>query len=546
MKNLYQLIKLTMLLSVISAMSYAGNPNSKGSGHNARIGPTRPDVQWSGDVTVKVDATHNQRNARVASGPIGWEYVAFTDSSAAGSGYTVRLSRDGGYHWSDLMVVNHAGYTYYDISIGTTDSDTNGVVVFVASVYKNASNQYFTTVDKIDGNLGGIIGTPFTENNSTNPVYHVALATDRYNIATNANPFSVAFAYSKSSATADSLVCLESMDGGVAFANRHVVTSSASVKIRRVDISYAYSQLYANGLYFVAWEEFATAASTEGDIGVSHTNVFANGAFSTPFLLGQTDVTVNNMCRNPSIAVQNNGQLGDSSGLVAVVLFERRRNANDNDVLGYYNSTSSTSNYWTQTNIMNNTSSNAKQPCIRNYYNQFWVSCFDSTTGYLNAYYNNYNINPNIWANNVPEYNDDYTHLQNPYPQIAPNEVSNLSCYTWNWGLNSVNGVTLFDSENSVGVSVDDMSATDFYEMGLYPNPGKEFVNISFKMQQTANVKLVIYNTLGEVVAILADGTVEAGLHQIPFDLSTLNNGLYVCSLTTNDGVQTKRLVVQH
>ncbi len=60
-----------------------------------------------------------------------------------------------------------------------------------------------------------------------------------------------------------------------------------------------------------------------------------------------------------------------------------------------------------------------------------------------------------------------------------------------------------------------------------YPNPFNPGTKISFSLPQAENVKVIIYDQLGQKVTELVNGNMEAGKHEVEFNASNLASGLY-------------------
>ncbi|NOZ62844.1 MAG: DUF4961 domain-containing protein [Calditrichaeota bacterium] len=83
------------------------------------------------------------------------------------------------------------------------------------------------------------------------------------------------------------------------------------------------------------------------------------------------------------------------------------------------------------------------------------------------------------------------------------------------------------------------------YELAQnFPNPFNPTTTISFEIPATNQVKLSVYDLLGKEVATLVNGKVSAGNHQIVFDASNLQSGIYYYRLESGDFVATKKLLL--
>jgi hypothetical protein len=73
-----------------------------------------------------------------------------------------------------------------------------------------------------------------------------------------------------------------------------------------------------------------------------------------------------------------------------------------------------------------------------------------------------------------------------------------------------------------------------------YPNPFNPSTVVRYALPFECNVKLVVYNLIGEVVKELVNKTVSTGYQEISFDAGKLSNGIYFYTLNANsiDGKQ--------
>ena len=77
-----------------------------------------------------------------------------------------------------------------------------------------------------------------------------------------------------------------------------------------------------------------------------------------------------------------------------------------------------------------------------------------------------------------------------------------------------------------------------------YPNPFNPFTTIQFSIPESGEVKLLVYNILGEQVAELVNESKEAGVHTINFNATELNSGLYIYKLTAGSFSAFKKMML--
>lgn len=77
-----------------------------------------------------------------------------------------------------------------------------------------------------------------------------------------------------------------------------------------------------------------------------------------------------------------------------------------------------------------------------------------------------------------------------------------------------------------------------------YPNPFNPVTKIKFDIPKTGNVKLVVYDILGNEVLTLLDGKLEAGYYSADLDASSYSSGVYFYKLETASYSKVKRMVV--
>ncbi len=98
--------------------------------------------------------------------------------------------------------------------------------------------------------------------------------------------------------------------------------------------------------------------------------------------------------------------------------------------------------------------------------------------------------------------------------------------------------------------SVDDATLpTEFRLEQNYPNPFNPGTAIEFSLPKQAHIRLSVFNTLGERIALLADEVVPAGKHQVRWDGldergERAASGVYFYKLTAGNFEQTRKMIL--
>ncbi|MBD3408800.1 MAG: T9SS type A sorting domain-containing protein, partial [Ignavibacteriales bacterium] len=77
-----------------------------------------------------------------------------------------------------------------------------------------------------------------------------------------------------------------------------------------------------------------------------------------------------------------------------------------------------------------------------------------------------------------------------------------------------------------------------------FPNPFNPTTTIRYELAKDVNVKLVVYNSIGEQVATLVDGQQAAGRYDASFNASNFASGIYFYRLEAGDFVDVKRMAL--
>ena len=120
-----------------------------------------------------------------------------------------------------------------------------------------------------------------------------------------------------------------------------------------------------------------------------------------------------------------------------------------------------------------------------------------------------------VWAN------------QNPNGSLSAVQVQQVS-----------GAVTSVDGGSKVTIP------TTFELKQNYPNPFNPSTNISFTMAKPDNVTLKVFNIIGQEVATLINGPMDAGSHVVNFNAANLASGIYFYQLKAGSQIAIKKMVL--
>jgi N-acetylmuramoyl-L-alanine amidase len=101
-------------------------------------------------------------------------------------------------------------------------------------------------------------------------------------------------------------------------------------------------------------------------------------------------------------------------------------------------------------------------------------------------------------------------------------------------------------NKTTVGVDDEEISGipSDYILEQNYPNPFNPSTQIRFGIPQSGLVKLDIYNLLGQKITTLINEEMSSGYHSVDFNAGDISSGIYVYSLSVNDFVTSKKMVL--
>lgn len=80
-------------------------------------------------------------------------------------------------------------------------------------------------------------------------------------------------------------------------------------------------------------------------------------------------------------------------------------------------------------------------------------------------------------------------------------------------------------------------------DFSVYPNPFSKSLTISYNNKTEGNVKVVLYNAIGNQVALIEEGYKAAGNYKTTFEGSSLATGIYYCKLFNGNNVKVVKVI---
>ncbi len=118
----------------------------------------------------------------------------------------------------------------------------------------------------------------------------------------------------------------------------------------------------------------------------------------------------------------------------------------------------------------------------------------------------------------------------------------NVTAGKYSYRLKQIDNDGQFEYSKTVEVN---LGAPKKFELSQnYPNPFNPTTTISYNIPEATNVKLTIFNILGQEIKTLVNEFNEAGVHTVNFNASELNSGLYIYKLQAGTFTQTRKMTL--
>jgi serine protease AprX len=101
------------------------------------------------------------------------------------------------------------------------------------------------------------------------------------------------------------------------------------------------------------------------------------------------------------------------------------------------------------------------------------------------------------------------------------------------WGI--IDALAALNYIKLVSIGDDNPNPDNFILYQNYPNPFNPTTNIKFYLPRDINVKVILYNILGNQIKTLYEGFTSSGIHDLTVDASKLSSGVYFVKLLAGD-----------
>ncbi|MBL4604369.1 MAG: T9SS type A sorting domain-containing protein, partial [Flavobacteriaceae bacterium] len=144
---------------------------------------------------------------------------------------------------------------------------------------------------------------------------------------------------------------------------------------------------------------------------------------------------------------------------------------------------------------------------------------FELTVSFINAY--------DHYGSNIST-DDENIIIGSPYADVN--------------GINN-SGLVTFFRMTSIIDSTSDLNEVYTLEQNV-PNPSINSTVIQYSLKRAGNVKISVYNIMGQLVGVLVDEYKDFGIYRVPFETRLYETGVYVYKIEVNDFTATKKMIL--
>jgi photosystem II stability/assembly factor-like uncharacterized protein len=166
---------------------------------------------------------------------------------------------------------------------------------------------------------------------------------------------------------------------------------------------------------------------------------------------------------------------------------------------------------------------------------QFYTIYFDTTGFFLAFELESIHYSPDFGVNRFVTREPDQELYRFCRISEHKGQIYAISTYK---GLFKLDIITGIDDDNT------EEHPVDYHLSQNYPNPFNPATTITFSLPERTDVRLSVFNVLGEEVSQLFNGTMEGGSHEVRFDAADLPSGIYFYQLNAGEFTSTKKMLL--
>jgi len=102
---------------------------------------------------------------------------------------------------------------------------------------------------------------------------------------------------------------------------------------------------------------------------------------------------------------------------------------------------------------------------------------------------------------------------------------------------------TFLINGTATGIEDATIAPTDFSLSQNYPNPFNPSTKIRYSLPEESRVKITVYNSLGEMVKIMTNGTAQRGWYETSFDATQIPSGIYFAKIEAQSLQSNKQFI---
>ncbi len=111
----------------------------------------------------------------------------------------------------------------------------------------------------------------------------------------------------------------------------------------------------------------------------------------------------------------------------------------------------------------------------------------------------------------------------------------------WTWDFSTSTPVVQMNFDPAAAINKN----SNMFGIDVYPNPTNDYANVSFSLNNAADVNITVTDLSGKVVYSNVLGKIAAGTTEVVLNTAALSNGVYMINVAVDNRISTEKLIVQ-